>query len=88
MPPYCLIIHTLTEEGVDVGKKRNQSNYRELYSKLYEETCAELADLKSDHKQLNKRYEEAVNRITELETRIKTQARIIEDLEGVYSNED
>lgn len=71
-----------------MGKKRNQSNYRELYSKLYEETCAELADLKSDHKQLNRRYEEAVNRITELETRIKTQARIIEDLEGENSDED
>ena len=64
-----------------MGKKRNQTNYRKLYDNLYNETCLELADLKSNYRQLNKRYEEAVNKITELETRIKTQVEIIEELE-------
>lgn len=76
------------EEGINVGKKRNQTNYRKLYDNLYNETCAELADLKSNYRQLLKRYEEAVNKITELEKRIKTQAEIIEELEGDNSNEN
>ena len=71
-----------------MGRKHNQTNYRKLYDNLYNETCIELANLKSDYRQLNKRYEEAVNRITELETRIKTQAKIIEDLEGANTDED
>ena len=76
------------EEGINVGRRRNQTNYRKLYDNLYNETCVELADLKSNYRQLLKRYEEAVSKITELEKRIKTQAEIIEELEGGNSNEN
>lgn len=74
------------EEGINVGRRRNQTNYRKLYDNLYNETCAELADLKSNYRQLLKRYDEAVNKITELEKRVKTQAEIIEELEGDNSS--
>lgn len=76
------------EEGINVGRRRNQTNYRKLYDNLYNETCTELADLKSNYRQLLKRYEEAVNKITELEKRIKTQAEIIEELERENTNEN
>lgn len=83
MTHHCYqIILTLTGEGDDMGKKRNNSQYNMLYDQLYQDARKELRLLKTSHEVLQQRHEEALQTIEELQRKVKTQQKIIEELEG------